>query len=121
MDLALKDLRKAAEQEMGGIQAGGMTDANLNELKQVLTKTTKMTKVIRGEEKEKAEDVTHEVPMQDESEDDEQNEGSNDVINDTDGNQKRLVTKYEEDDIMSEAGSQQQVSGGVSEVDFDHN
>jgi len=56
MDLALKDLRKAAEQEMGGIQAGGMTDANLNELKQVISRTTKVTKVFRSDDKEKPED-----------------------------------------------------------------
>ena len=36
MDLALKNLRKAAEQEMGGIQAGGITASNVNELKSVI-------------------------------------------------------------------------------------
>mmetsp|Transcript_28505 Transcript_28505/g.38019 ORF Transcript_28505/g.38019 Transcript_28505/m.38019 type:complete len:107 (+) Transcript_28505:494-814(+) len=106
MDLALKDLRKAAEQEMGGIQAGGISTANLNELKQVISKTTKVTKVGRGEAGEKAEDVTQEVPMQDESDDGEDNEGSMDIVMDTDGNQKRKSTKYDaEDDLMSEAGS----------------
>ena len=51
MDLALKDLRKAAEQEMGGIQSGGIaSNSNLNELKSVISRTTKVTKVARGTE-----------------------------------------------------------------------
>ena len=50
MDLALKDLRKAAEQQMGGITSGATTDSNLNELKQVISKTTKVTKVGRGQQ-----------------------------------------------------------------------
>ena len=70
MDLALKDLRKAAEQEMGGIAAGGIAAQNVNELKQVISKTTKVTKVGRNEVVEKAEDVTHEVTHLDESEED---------------------------------------------------
>ena len=36
MDLALKDLRKAAEQEMGGIATGGIAGQNVNELKNVI-------------------------------------------------------------------------------------
>ena len=107
MDLALKDLRKAAEQQMGGISAGATSDSNLNELKNVISKTTKVTKVARGQQQEKPEDLTHEVALPDESdEDNEDNEGSRDVVMDTDGNQKRLVTKYDgEDELMSEAGS----------------
>jgi len=58
----------------------------LNELKQVISKTTKVTKVGRNEEKERPEDVTHEVPLVDESDDDEEEEGSMDVVMDTDGN-----------------------------------
>ena len=56
---------------MGGIQAGATTDTNANELKQVIQRTTKVTKVSRGEDKEKPEDQTHEVTMHeaDESED----------------------------------------------------
>lgn len=89
MDLALKDLRKAAEQEMGGINAAGYSNINLNELKSVIQKTTKVTKVGRYEEKEKPEDVTQTALMEDESEDDDgnDNEGSvNDIVIDTDGN-----------------------------------
>ena len=58
MDLALKDLRKAAEQEMGGILAGGIGSQNVGELKNVILKTTKVTKVAKGDAVEKPEDVT---------------------------------------------------------------
>lgn len=99
MDLALKDLRKAAEQEMGGIHAGGIGSENVNELKQVLSKTTKVTKVGRNEVSEKAEDVTHEVThLDDESEDNDDEEKSMDLVMDTDGNQKKAVTKYDGED-----------------------
>lgn len=105
MDLALKDLRKAAEQEMGGIQTGGIASQNVDELKTVLQKTTKVTKVSRSDIVEKAEDVTHEVEMADkESDDEDEEDKSMDIINDTDGNQKKTTFKYD-DDLQSEAGS----------------
>ena len=49
MDLALKDLRKAAEQEMGGIMAGGIGSQNVDGVKSVINKTTKVTKVAKGD------------------------------------------------------------------------
>ena len=117
MDLALKDLRKAAEQEMGGIQSGGIaSNSNLNELKSVISKTTKVTKVARGAEQDRPEDVTQEVSLSqaadkaangsDEDEDGTDNDKSMDVVMDTDGNQKKATFKYDnEDDLQSEAGS----------------
>jgi len=49
---------------MGGIQSGGIgSSQNVFELKQVLKNTTKVTKVFRGTEQERPEDVTHEVAL----------------------------------------------------------
>jgi hypothetical protein len=51
MDLTLKDLRKAAEQDMGGMSASNNEGAgNIYNLKEVLKKTVKATKVARGTE-----------------------------------------------------------------------
>ena len=64
----------------------------MNELKQVIQKTTKVTKVGRNEIVERAEDETQEVAMPTEdnagdSEDDgEEEEKSVDLVMDTDGN-----------------------------------
>ena len=48
MDLTLKDLRKAAEQDMGGVTSEDTS--NIYNLKEVLKKTVKATKVARGSE-----------------------------------------------------------------------
>ena len=50
MDLTLKDLRKAAEQDMGGISSTNEGAGNIYNLKEVLKKTVKATKVARGTE-----------------------------------------------------------------------
>ena len=57
MDLALKDLRKAAETEMGGLSSSGIVTENANNLKNVINKTTKLTKVSKDEVVESPEDV----------------------------------------------------------------
>jgi hypothetical protein len=93
-------------------------------LKQVISKTTKVTKVGRSEVVEKAEDVTHEVTHLDESEDDgeDDDEKSMDLVMDTDGNQKKAVTKYDgEDELMSDAASQIAESDHELAVDFTAN
>jgi len=85
---------------------------NLNDLKSVISKTTKVTKVARGAEQDKPEDVTQEVAIEDKDggsdEDDDNTDGdkSADIVMDTDGNQKKTTFKYgNEDDLQSEAGS----------------
>ena len=75
-----------------------------------------MTKVARGAEQDRPEDVTQEVSLSqaadkaangsDEDEDGTDNDKSMDVVMDTDGNQKKATFKYDnEDDLQSEAGS----------------
>ena len=80
---------------MGGIQSGGIaSNSNLNELKSVISRTTKVTKVSRGTEQERPEDVTQEVAVEgkegggvsDEDEDGTDGDKSMDVVMDTDGN-----------------------------------
>lgn len=133
MDLALKDLRKAAEQEMGGIQSGGIaSNSNLNELKSVISRTTKVTKVARGTEQERPEDVTQEVAVEgkdgasDEDEEGTDGDKSMDVVMDTDGNQKKATFKYDnEEDLQSEAGSSNvamsEQGGGADQLAVDFN
>ena len=91
----------------------------------MLSKTTKVTKVARGAETERPEDVTQEVTFADksgESDDDEDNEKSMDLLGDTDGIQKRTVTKYDgEDDLMSEAGASNAAMSDMQELAVDYN
>lgn len=98
----------------------------MNEIKNVLSKTTKVTKVARGAETERPEDVTQEVTFADksggESDDDDDNEKSMDLLGDTDGIQKRTVTKYDgEDDLMSEAGASNAAMSDMQELAVDYN
>ena len=81
---------------MGGIAAGGIASENVTELKNVINKTTKVTKVSRGDVVERPEDVTQEVEM-DDKESDEEEDKSVDIVNDTDGNQKKASFKYDDD------------------------
>ena len=91
MDLALKDLRKAAEQEIGGIQTGGIGTQNVNEVKNILLKTTKVTKVSRGETLTAPEEteLIGDVNMIHDDDDDEDEEKNADMAMDTDGDYKK--------------------------------
>lgn len=100
MDLTLKDLRKAAEQDMGGINRA---TSEVSNLKQVINTTVKATKVARGSEQPKADDADqlideindgHEEKKHSEDDEDEE-EGSVDVPMDTDGKKKQAMTEYE--------------------------
>lgn len=120
LDLALKDLRKAAEQEMGGIQTGGIGSQNVSELKNVINKTTKVTKVGRAEagaapeEQERIGDV-----VVDEDDDDDDEDRTLDPMMDTDGNQKKAVTGYGDDESEAGGSNVAMSEQGDLAIDFD--
>ena len=105
MDLTLKDLRKAAEQDMGGLSASNKEGAgNIYNLKEVLKKTVKATKVARGSEGPKfdeAEQLLDENMAEQEQkkhideDDEEDDDASADMANDIDGHRKKVSTEYE--------------------------
>ena len=43
MDLTLKDIRKSAEAEMGGLQSSGIGQQNSTDLKTTINETKKLT------------------------------------------------------------------------------
>ena len=75
-----------------------------------------MTKVARGEASERPEDVTHEVALPDNVDDDEdsnedEEDKSMDVVMDIDGAQKKTTVKYEgEEELQSEEAGSFQVN-----------
>ena len=119
MDLTLKDLRKAAEQDMGGMSASNNEGAgNIYNLKEVLKKTVKATKVARGTEGPKfdeAEQLLDENMAEQEQkkhideDDEEDDEASANMANDIDGHRKKVSTEYE-------AESQSEVESDVQSI-----
>ena len=116
MDLTLKDLRKAAEQDMGGVTSEDT--GNIYNLKEVLKKTVKATKVARGSEAPKFDEAEQlldenmadqEQKKQIDEDDEEDEEGSADVVNDIDGQRKKVATEYE-------AESQSEVESEVNSI-----
>ena len=98
---------------MGGITSSGVIQ-NVSNLKKVIAKTTKATKVSRGSQQPKPEDGDnlideHMIDAQEEKKepdnDEEDEEGSADVHMDIDGKKKKAVTEYD-GDSQSEAGSE---------------
>lgn len=124
MDLALKDLRKAAEQAIGGIQTGGIGTQNVSELKNILTKTTKVTKVSRGEATSAPEETERigDMVINDDDEDDDEDEDKNaDMAMDTDGDYKKQVITGYGDDESEVGGSNVAMSEqGELAVDFEN-
>lgn len=87
MNEALKALRKSAETDIGG--SGGQENAT--ELKKVINRTTKLTKVARGTEQHKDEDelVEEETALhektKEESDEEERSHDDEDEVMDIDG------------------------------------
>ena len=87
---------------MGGITANAEGAGNIYNLKQVLKKTVKATKVARGSEGPKfdeAEQLLDENMAEQtkpiDEDDEEEDDASADVVNDIDGQRKKVATEYE--------------------------
>lgn len=105
MTEALKELRRAAELDLNGPK----NEVNSNELKKVLSKTVKATKVARGTVGVDQKDNGVEAEAEEEQkvkagkdlasdQDSEQEDQEDDAVMDIDGFQKSKVTEYENSD-----------------------
>lgn len=109
MNETLKELRRAAELDLSG---GQKNDQNKEDLKKVLNKTVKATKVARGSEVEKEKEVRddnedHVDIKKEDSESSEKEDGADDdVMMDIDGLQKSKVTSYGNSDSEVEASGE---------------
>ncbi len=81
MTETLKNLRKAAELDMGAAKATGETQTQTKDLKDQLSKTTKATKMTKGQKVVKQEDIDEVIEVnpdakrdQDSDEDDKNSE-----------------------------------------------
>ena len=102
MELTLKDLRKSAEADMGGVQASGVGTQNVNDLKNTISETRKVTVQARGEGKAKPEDEDQEIEHASgddakagQSDEEEDRDSMMNEMADTDGNVKKAAKKIQ--------------------------
>jgi hypothetical protein len=101
MTETLKNLRKAAELDIGAVKATGDDDANVKQdLKEQLSKTTKATKLAKGtktlnpNEVDEVMDEKH-VETKDADQDSDDDDHRSDEIMDIDGIVKQPLRKYD--------------------------
>ena len=99
MTETLKELRRSAEIELSGPK----NSENTNDLKKVLSKTVKATKVSKNSKNEDDQQNPEEGPSRAESDSESNDDKAEDQVMDIDGHQKNKQTNYDNSDSEAEA------------------